>query len=499
MSTWVYTNMCKAHLINALYGIGYTIQIAMLPYLLISSNAGIEHNGYLLTLFSLLQFAGSTFFGRLADMWGVKMAFYLSLCSSSMMYFLRFYLASTLLLPYLYTDSTSILHRSSSCAGPHGPSSLLVCLKTDSNKRTAAIGYLNLSYGMGIIAGSFLAGITVNVLGSRGNLIVALLSQLIALYISKTLEEDPKLLKNSNKQVLAIRDIFKNVQNEYIRLLKLFKKTYGICLLIVFGLLPILMTKFAFAPVVVDMFKLTPSHTSYLMTYAGILTIIAEGVFAPYLSSILGDIICCKFSIPLTLAGFLLLSLCGANESLVLIFMSIPLCGGALLYICGTSQMTKRVEESELGSVIGLNTSLFYAVTIVAPYLAFKSYIALGLALYWLLCALICLVITVYIFVLDQSTLQIFKDDADSLETVFSTIKSIFDSKVATFGSHCFVTPTLHDFFVLCSCPICTIALRLTGCNTLEETPYDSIALYFFKKKKKGVSLLRKLQINFAQ
>ncbi|SCQ16500.1 major facilitator superfamily domain-containing protein, putative [Plasmodium ovale] len=407
----------KAHLINALYGIGYTIQIAMLPYLLISSNAGIEHNGYLLTLFSLLQFAGSTFFGRLADMWGVKMAFYLSLCSSSMMYFLLLVCRSTW--AYYASFMPSLFMQTFQA------SSLLVCLKTDSNKRTAAIGYLNLSYGMGIIAGSFLAGITVNVLGSRGNLIVALLSQLIALYISKTLEEDPKLLKNSNKQVLAIRDIFKNVQNEYIRLLKLFKKTYGICLLIVFGLLPILMTKFAFAPVVVDMFKLTPSHTSYLMTYAGILTIIAEGVFAPYLSSILGDIICCKFSIPLTLAGFLLLSLCGANESLVLIFMSIPLCGGALLYICGTSQMTKRVEESELGSVIGLNTSLFYAVTIVAPYLAFKSYIALGLALYWLLCALICLVITVYIFVLDQSTLQIFKDDADSLETVFSTIKSI--------------------------------------------------------------------------
>ncbi|SBT73369.1 major facilitator superfamily domain-containing protein, putative [Plasmodium ovale] len=407
----------KAHLINALYGIGYTIQIAMLPYLLISSNAGIEHNGYLLTLFSLLQFAGSIFFGRLADMWGVKMAFYLSLCSSSMMYFLLLVCRSTW--AYYASFVPSLFMQTFQA------SSLLVCLKTDSNKRTAAIGYLNLSYGMGIIAGSFLAGITVNVLGSRGNLIVALLSQLMALYISKTLEEDPKLLKCRNKQAITIRDIFKNVQKEYIRVLKLFKKTYGFCLLIVFGLLPILMTKFAFAPVVVDMFKLTPSHTSYLMTYAGILTIIAEGVFAPYLSSILGDMICCKFSIPLTLAGFLLLSLCGANESLVLIFMSIPLCGGALLYICGTSQMTKRVEESELGSVIGLNTSLFYAVTIVAPYLAFKSYIALGLALYWLLCALICLVITVYIFVLDQSTLQIFKDDTDSLETAFSTIKSI--------------------------------------------------------------------------
>lgn len=35
---------------------------------LISSGAGIEHNGYLLTLFSLLQFVGSMFFGRLADM-----------------------------------------------------------------------------------------------------------------------------------------------------------------------------------------------------------------------------------------------------------------------------------------------------------------------------------------------------------------------------------------------------------------------------------------------
>ncbi|KAI4837813.1 major facilitator superfamily domain-containing protein [Plasmodium brasilianum] len=407
----------KAHLINSLYGIGYTIQIAMLPYMLISTHTGIEHNGYLLTFFSLLQFVGSIFFGRLADIWGVKKSFYLSLSSSSVMYLLLTVCESTW--AYYISFIPSFFMQTFQA------SSLLVCLKTDSDKRTAAIGYLNLSYGTGIILGSFLAGIMVNFFGSRGNLLIAFLSQLLALYIAKTLEEDPKLLKNANLEKIKIKEIFTSIHNEYKRVLNLFKKTYGICLLILFGLLPILMTKFAFAPVVVDMFKLTPSHTSYLMTYAGILTIIAEGIFAPYLSSLLGDMICCKFSIPLTLAGFLLLSLCGANESLVLIFMSIPLCGGALLYICGTSQMTKRVEESELGSVIGLNTSIFYAVTIIAPYLAFKSYISLGLGLYWLLCACICLVLTTYIFVLDKSTLQIFKDDSDSLETMFSSITSI--------------------------------------------------------------------------
>ncbi|KYO02360.1 putative metabolite/drug transporter [Plasmodium gaboni] len=412
-----FSSIGKAHLINSLYGIGYTIQIAMLPYLLISSNAGIEHNGYLLTLFSLLQFAGSIFFGRMADIWGVKKSFYLSLISSCLMYLMIMVCESTW--AYYISFLPSFFMQTFQA------SSLLVCLKTDFNKRTGALGYLNLSYGMGIILGSFLAGMMVNIVGSRGNLLIALLSQLIALYISTTLEEDPKLLKSSNIDKMKMGEIFLSIKNEYIRVLNLFKKTYGICLLILFGLLPILMTKFAFAPVVVDMFKLTPSHTSYLMTYAGIITIIAEGILAPYLSSLLGDMICCKYSIPLTLTGFLLLSLCGTNESLVLIFMSIPLCGGALLYICGTSQMTKRVEESELGSIIGLNTSLFYAVTIIAPYIAFKSYISLGLGLYWLLCAFICFVVTLYIFVIDKSTLKIFKDDKDSVETIFSSIKSI--------------------------------------------------------------------------
>ncbi|VTZ69790.1 major facilitator superfamily domain-containing protein, putative [Plasmodium chabaudi chabaudi] len=405
----------KAHLINSLYGIGYTIQIAMLPYLLISSNAGIEHNGYLLTLFSLLQFIGSIFFGRIADIWGVKKSFYLSLVSSSMMYLML--TISKSMLGYYISFVPSFFMQTFQV------SSLLVCLKTENDNRTAAIGYLNLSYGIGIIFGSILAGMLVNILGPRGNLFVAFLSQVLALYISKSLEEDPKLLVNNNIEKIKLKDLFTTAQNECTRLFKLFQKTYGICLLIIFGLLPILMTKFAFAPVVVDMFKLTPAHTSYLMTYAGIITIIAEGLLAPYLSTLLGDMICCKFAIPLTLSGFLLLSLCGANEMFVLLFMIIPLCGGALLYICGTSQMTKRVDESELGSIIGLNTSIFYAVTIMAPYLAFKSYIALGLGLYWLLCAFICFVITIYIFVLDQSTLKIFEDDADSLETMFSSIK----------------------------------------------------------------------------
>ncbi|CAA9988674.1 transporter, putative [Plasmodium knowlesi strain H] len=410
-----FSSIGKAHLINVLYGIGYTIQIAMLPYMLISSKAGIEHNGYLLTLFSLLQFLGSMFFGRLADIWGVKNSFYLSLCSSSLMY---------LMLPACRdTWAYYVSFLPSFFMQAFQASSLLVCLKTDSQNRTAAIGYLNLSYGMGIILGSLIAGFMVNFVGSRGNLLIALASQIVALYVAKTLNQDPKLLRPVNLGEIKIKEMFSSMQKEYIRILNLFRKTYGMCLLILFGLLPILMTKFAFAPVLVDMFKLTPSHTSYLMTYAGMLTIIAEGLLAPYLSSIGGDITCCKFSIPLTLIGFLSLSLCGANEYLVLIFMSIPLCGGALLYICGTSQMTKRVEESELGTAIGLNTSIFYAVTIVAPYFAFKSYIALGLGLYWLLCAIICFVITTYIFALDKLTLQIFNEDTDSLETMFSSVK----------------------------------------------------------------------------
>lgn len=407
----------KAHVINALYGMGYTIQIAMLPYLLIQSNAGIEHNGYLLILFSLLQFIGAIFFGRLADIWGVKKSFYLSLSSSCLMYLMLMGCTSTTgyylsFIPAFFMQTFQA-------------SSLLVCLKTDNEKRTAAIGYLNLSYGTGIILGSLLAGIMFNFVGTRGNLGVAFISQLVALYVASTLEVDPVLLKNENKDQFKLKEFFTSIGDECSRVLGLFKKTYGICLLIIIGLLPILMTKFAFAPVVVDMFQLTPSHTSYLMTYVGILTIIAEGVFAPFLSSLFGDLVCCKYSIPLTMSGFLILSLCGPHEVLVILFMTIPLCGGALLYICGTSQMTKRVETSELGSVIGLNTSIFYAITIIAPYLALKSYIMLGLGLFWLVCASICLLLTFYIFVLDEATLQIFKEDYSSEETQFSKIKNI--------------------------------------------------------------------------
>ncbi|GAB66903.1 transporter [Plasmodium cynomolgi strain B] len=269
-----FSSIGKAHLINVLYGIGYTIQIAMLPYM----------------------FVGSMFFGRLADIWGVKKSFYLSLCSSSLMY---------LMLPACRaTWAYYVSFLPSFFMQAFQASSLLVCLKTDSEKRTAAIGYLNLSYGMGIILGSLIAGFMVNFVGPRGNLFIALGSQIAALYVAKTLSEDPKLLKPVNLGEIKIREILR-----------------------------------------------------------------------------------------------------------------------ALLYICGTSQMTKRVEQSELGTAIGLNTSIFYAVTIVAPYLAFKAYIALGLGLYWLLCAFICLVITTYIFALDKSTLQIFKEDNDSLETMFSSVK----------------------------------------------------------------------------
>nr|CEL68145.1 TPA: Major facilitator family protein, putative [Neospora caninum Liverpool] len=391
LSTWG-TNFVKTpigigHGLLTIYAIGYTIQIALLPYVIMELNEPVQVNGFVLGAFSFFQLLGALVFGRLADFIGPRNAFVLALGSSASVYILMA-VASNMIILIISQVPAVFMHGFQAAA-------LLVCLETDEKRRTPSIAYLNLSYGGGMVLGGIIGALVSSFLGARATLLVSGVIQICGCCFAFALD---------SLQMLKV---------EWNRLTEIVERTGSICVLLLIGLMPILMTRFAFTAVAVDQFGLTPTQTNYLVTMTGMITFAAEGLLAPALASQFGDVACERYSVPVAFVGYLLLLGVGPSSLfMILLFLLAPLCAGAVLYICATSQMTKRVETSEVGSTLGLNSALFFAVAGLSQFVGLPVYAYYGMRAYWGLCVALSGLLSFYIFVLDEKAWNAYPTDS---------------------------------------------------------------------------------------
>nr|PIM02043.1 transporter, major facilitator family protein [Toxoplasma gondii COUG] len=391
LNTWganfVKTPIGIGHGLLTTYAIGYTIQIALLPYVIMELNEPVQVNAFVLGVFAFFQLMGALVFGRLADFIGPRDSFVLALGSSAAVYILMA-IASNMTILYISQIPALFMHGFQAAA-------LLVCLETDEKHRTPSIAYLNLSYGGGMVLGGFLGALVSSFLGARGTLLVSGVIQICGCFLAFAL------------------DGLQMLQLEWNRLTEIVKRTQSVCVLLLVGLMPILMTRFAFTAVAVDQFGLTPTQTNYLVTMIGMMTFAAEGLLAPALASRFGDVSCERYSVPVAFVGFLLLFLVGPSSLFMIVLLLLaPLCAGAVLYICATSQMTKRVEPSAVGSTLGLNGALFFAVAGLSQFVGLPVYAYYGMRAYWGFCVAISGLLSFYIFVLDEKIWNAYPPDS---------------------------------------------------------------------------------------
>ncbi|PFH36781.1 transporter, major facilitator family protein [Besnoitia besnoiti] len=381
INAWA-TNFAKTpigigHGLLTIYAIGYTIQIALLPHVIMELKQPVQVKPVQCILcsgaFAFFQLVGALVFGRLADFIGPRNAFVLALGSSATMYILMA-IATNMALLFVSQVPAICMHGFQAAV-------FLVCLETDEKHRTPSIAYLNLSYGVGMIAGGFVGALASAFLGARGTLLVSGVIQLFGCFLAFAL--GLHLLKT-----------------EWSRVVEIVRRTGSLCVLLLVGLMPILMTRFAFTAVAVDQFDAVvpqPSQTNYLVALIGVVTF---GLLAPALATKFGDVSCERYSVPVALVGYLMLLGIGPiSISMILLCLLAPLSHASVRYICATSQMTKRVEASEFGSTLGLNSALFFAVAGLSQFVGLPLYAYYG-------------ALSFYIFVLDEETFKAYPPDA---------------------------------------------------------------------------------------
>ncbi|CDJ59440.1 dihydrouridine synthase domain-containing protein, putative [Eimeria maxima] len=131
-------------------------------------------------------------------------------------------------------------------------------------------------YATGGAIGASLA----NSIGPRGTLIVASAVQLVGCFVAFGLEEFNELFNAPH----SLPDLsVLSVKVEFHRFGSIAYRCASNCVVMFVGLFPILMARYAFTPIVVNIYRLTPSQSNLLVTLIGAVMIAAEGTICqPY-------------------------------------------------------------------------------------------------------------------------------------------------------------------------------------------------------------------------
>ncbi|KAL8439081.1 hypothetical protein Efla_007768 [Eimeria flavescens] len=282
---------------------------------------------------------------------------------------------------------------------------MVVALEIGEQHRTAHLAYLNLSYCVGLVAGGAVGASMAAAVGPRGTLIVAAAIQLCGCFLAFLLD-------------------LKSMQAELSRFSSI---------------------AYACAPQCVVM---TPAESNVLVTLIGATMI---GVLAPILAT--RFVLLPESSRPRQAAAAL--NLIPVQSSSLPEFAPLADSGvaGDTSYICCTSQVTKLVRREELGSVLGLNASLFFldaglsqliGLPIYAVYgelrvnplptpLRVLHYLLLllllilllltGLRMLWLVCVIVTALLAVYLLLIDAYTFKAFGEE----QPVYFPLRSVYE------------------------------------------------------------------------
>ncbi|ETN85442.1 transporter, major facilitator family protein [Necator americanus] len=133
-----------AYLLSVLYNVTFFMQFFTTPYLLKSLGISDTENGYVQTLFGLLQMCGSPFFGYIVQRFGVRMSLFICYGSTMLSGVLLFF-SNDLSTVFLSRIPCIFMH------GQQGHQTLLSALTSPGKERTNAFGRMGLTFGLGFV------------------------------------------------------------------------------------------------------------------------------------------------------------------------------------------------------------------------------------------------------------------------------------------------------------------------------------------------------------
>lgn len=336
--------------------LGFGLILPLLPYYAADFNASSLMVGLLLSANALTQMAGAPILGRLSDRYGRKPLLITSI-SGTVLSFLILGWANSLAVIFLSRILDGLLGGNVSLAQAY------ITDSTTRENRAAGLGLIGAAFGVGFIFGPALGGI----LSAGGNYArpafaaagLAALNLIGALlWLPESLPPEKRTISETKtRPKISLNALLDAMRRPCVGPLLSVVLIYGLAFTIFQTMFSLFTQK---------KLGFSAQATSYVLTYVGILVVLVQGGGIRWLSKKFSDqqLI---FSGAILLTGGLL-GWAFSNSLAVLLIALAPLAlASGMLRVSTNSALTKSVQQTEVGGILGLSASMNSFTAVIAP------------------------------------------------------------------------------------------------------------------------------------
>ncbi|MHB1018030.1 MAG: MFS transporter [Coriobacteriia bacterium] len=331
------------------------IVIPLLPYLAESTGATEFQTGLLVAAYPLSQLFGAPILGRLSDRYGRKPILLASVFGTAVGFVI---LAMAGTLPVLFLGRII----DGLTGGNINVAQAYITDVTDRKDRSRALGLIGAAFGLGFVIGPVTGGLLAEIsyatpawLGAG----LALLNMLaVALFLPESLSPEVRArIADKKRAIFDVAGFRTALSHPRVGPVLTVRTVTGISF-------AIFETMFALWAITALGFK--PSQTGIFLGYLGIMSVIIQGGLMGRLTRRFSDDTLLMTAILVTGVG---LGIWGFATSVPLLVVLIPplAFGLAVGQTTMTSMLSKSVGRDEVGSVLGIQTSIMSLTRVVAP------------------------------------------------------------------------------------------------------------------------------------
>lgn len=370
--------------------LGFSILIPILPFIVEDYGAPKYVYGLLLSLYSLFQFIGAPYFGRMSDSIGRKPVLIISQAGtllSWVIFGIAYFLPSTNIfmfaLPLWVIAISRILDGIT--GGNISVANAYVTDITTPQEKSHIFGYLGGIAGIGMIVGPGIGGIASSGdIGYLGTVIIASFISLVTVFILIFFLKESLDFNNKRERqkfsivnsILVIRRIRTLNPKEIIKKVFLLRLIMGITMSSYIGTIALF---------VIDLFKFTEKEMGFFMFGVGIFLSFNQAIVYKKVVTRVGEIKTLFIGFSLMVFGFFSITL---TDNLILyLFLYFFLnMGFSLVMPVFNSLIAQKGDPSKQGEAMGISESIASLCNAIFPILAAYIYSFLGFKFYYLLC-----------------------------------------------------------------------------------------------------------------
>ncbi len=336
--------------------LGFSLILPLLPYYAEDFNASSIVVGLLLGANALTQMIGSPILGRLSDRYGRKPLLITSI-AGTVVGFLMLGWANSLAMLFASRILDGFLGGNVSLAQAY------ITDKTSRDERAKGLGLIGAAFGLGFIFGPALGGslsaggnYARPAFAAAGLATLNLLGALLWLPESLPPEQREQEAAQSSRR-FSIQALIEALQRPCVGPLLNVVLFYGLAFTIFQTMFSLFTQK---------QLGLSAQTTSYVFTYVGVLIVLVQGGGIRVLSEHFSDKQLTFAGSVLLAIGLTLWALTPSLGFLLIALIPVALASG-MLRVSINSALTKSVEKSEVGGILGLSASMSSFTRVVAP------------------------------------------------------------------------------------------------------------------------------------